>query len=57
MPNQKKPTVEEELDQIKRLLVFLLLKMGATQGEVGKALGSSQASVSRMIGKVEPWKK
>ena len=51
------PDIGKELAEIKRLLIFMLLKMGASQTEIGKALGTSQASISRMIGKVEPWTK
>lgn len=37
----------DELGDIKRLLVLLLLKCGATQLEIAKALGLNQATVSR----------
>jgi predicted transcriptional regulator len=46
-----------ELESIKKLMVLLLLKLGVSQGEVAKALGVSQPSISRMIpGKVRPLK-
>jgi ParB-like chromosome segregation protein Spo0J len=41
--------LQKELDSIKRLLVLLLLKAGATQREIGSALGLDQATVSRMF--------
>ena len=40
-----------ELEAIKRLLVLLALRDGATQGEVGKVLGKPQSEVSRMFSK------
>jgi hypothetical protein len=44
-----------EMEAIKRLFVFLLLKGGASQAELGKALNIDQASISRLgIGKVNP---
>ena len=51
-------SIVSELKDVKRLLVLLLLKLGASQGEIAKALGVTQPSVSRMIpGKVQPLKK
>lgn len=41
--------IQRELDSIKRLLVVLLLKAGATQGEIAMALGISQPAVSKMF--------
>jgi hypothetical protein len=38
-----------ELTQIKRLLVLLLLKAGASQAEIGIALESSQSTVSKQF--------
>lgn len=53
MPNQSKgsPTdpILAELMAIKRLLVFALLKSGASQAQVAAALGLSQSQVSRMF--------
>jgi uncharacterized membrane protein len=48
--------IVDELKDIKGLLVLLLLKGGATQGEIAKALNSSQPTVSRLypFGDVEP---
>jgi predicted transcriptional regulator len=40
-------TTDTDLSQIKRLLVLLLLKAGATQNELGEALGVTQATISR----------
>lgn len=42
-------SVLQELEDIKRLLLFALLKSGASQAEVANALGVSQPSVSRMF--------
>jgi len=44
-----------ELRDIKRLLVLLLLKAGATQTELAKALNIGQATISRQysMGKVK----
>jgi DNA-binding NarL/FixJ family response regulator len=39
----------EELKDIKSLLVLLLLKGGATQGEIAKALKTHQSTVSRQF--------
>ena len=36
-----------ELDAIKRLLVLLVVKGGATQREIANALGVNQATISR----------
>ena len=53
---EQSSNVETELNQIKRLLVLLLLKSGATQNEIAKTLGIGQASVSRQynLGKLKP---
>ena len=40
---------EKELESIKRLLVLLLMKAGATQDEVGAALEKDRSRVSRMF--------
>lgn len=39
----------EELHDIRMLLILLLYKLGATQGEIANALGIKQASVSEMM--------
>lgn len=41
--------VLRELEDIKRLLLLALLRSGASQAEVAKALGVSQPSISRMF--------
>lgn len=41
--------VLKELQDIKRLITLGLLKAGASQGEIAKALGVNQSSVSRMF--------
>jgi DNA-directed RNA polymerase specialized sigma subunit len=47
------PTIRE-LDEIKRLLMLLLLKSGASQREIAKAIGMDQGNFSRAypIGRV-----
>jgi len=47
--NASNDPIQNELDSIKRLLVLLLLKAGATQEEVGTALVMDQGTVSRMF--------
>lgn len=37
----------KELDAIKRLLILMLLKAGASQGEIAKALQMDQGNFSR----------
>ena len=44
------PDANEQLEAIKRLLIFGLLKTGATQKEIAAALGIDQSVVSRMFG-------
>ena len=41
--------IHADLDSIKRLIMLLLLKAGATQGEIAMALGVDQSVVSRMF--------
>jgi transcriptional regulator len=41
------PTLRE-LDQIKRLLILMLMKAGASQREIAKALGIDRGNFSRM---------
>lgn len=38
-----------EWEAVKRLLILMLIKMGASQGEIAMALGVDQSSVSRMF--------
>jgi len=40
---------EEQLDEIKRLLVLLLLKLGSTSEEIALALGVDSSAVRKMI--------
>lgn len=47
--NRIEDPVAMELAEIKRLLVLLLLKAGASQGEIGVALNSSQPTISRQF--------
>lgn len=42
--------VLSELTAIKRLLAFALIRSGASQADVGKALGVAQSTVSKMWG-------
>jgi predicted transcriptional regulator len=44
-------SVLNELQDIKRLLVAILIKSGASQGEVASALNVNQSSISRMFPK------
>lgn len=43
--------IASDLDMIKRLLVFQALNSGHSQSKVAAALGTSQASISRMLAK------
>jgi hypothetical protein len=45
-----------QIEAVKRLLVLLLMKSGSSQGEIARALGVNQATVSRHfgIGEVAP---
>jgi predicted transcriptional regulator len=59
MAKRKKGPIDPvlaELTAIKRLMVFALLRSGAKQEDVGRALGLNKSNVSRMfpggIGKV-----
>jgi predicted transcriptional regulator len=45
-----------ELVTIKRLIIFALMRNGASQGEVAKALGIGQSQVSRMFAGTEKTK-
>ena len=42
------PTLKE-LENIKRLLILMLLKAGASQGEVARALQMDQGNFSRLF--------
>jgi len=41
----------DELTAIKRLLIFALVKEGATQSQIAGALGTSQSQISKMFPK------
>jgi len=43
--------IVSELATIKRLLIFALMRNGASQEDVAKALGVDQSQVSRMFAK------
>ena len=51
MAKHAEPTdpIVAELTSIKRLLVSLLVRSGASQGDVAKALGITQGTVSKMF--------
>ena len=53
MANRRKKSSDDpgtvQLDCIKRLLTLLLLKAGASQGEIAMALDVDQSVVSRMF--------
>ena len=46
-------SIEKEMTAIRRLLVFALIKSGASQDEVAAALGVSQSSISKMFPNVK----
>jgi predicted transcriptional regulator len=48
---EKDSLVINELQDIKRLLVAILIRSGASQGEVALALNVNQSSISRMFPK------
>jgi hypothetical protein len=47
--SQKQDSTLKELGDIKRLLILLLLKDGASQGDVARALQMDQGNFSRMF--------
>jgi Trp operon repressor len=49
-PTEGRDGLLQELADIKRLLVLLLLKGGATQSELAKTLNVGQATISRQFG-------
>jgi predicted transcriptional regulator len=48
-PIQSNGELVRELDAIKRLLILQLLNSGTKQAEIAKALGISEATMSRMM--------
>ncbi len=48
-PKATDESIVQELVTIKRLLVFALMRAGATQKEIGGALGIDRSTVSRMF--------
>ena len=38
-----------EVEDLKRLMILMLVKMGTPQGEIALALGVDQSSVSRIV--------
>lgn len=44
--------VVRELEAIKRLLMLMLMRAGATQADIAAALGVNQSSVSRMLPRI-----
>lgn len=55
--HQSQMLVVEELRELKALMVLLLMKGGASQGEIARALGVNQSTISRRygVGEVEPF--
>jgi len=54
--NEESQTPSAGLRDIKALLILLLMESGASQTEIGRALGVNQATVSRQfrLGAVKP---
>ena len=48
-PRQDQDPVLAELIAIKRLMIFSLQQGGASQAEIGAALGMNQSQVSKML--------
>jgi len=47
--SSSKNAIEKELGYMRKLMVLWLMKAGATQNEIGAALGIDQSGVSRML--------
>ena len=47
--NSDTDRIEEELESIKRLMIFALLNQGHSQAKIAAAMGTSQASISRLM--------
>lgn len=52
MPKNNSDDILNELVLIKKLLVYALLNNGASQKQIGSAIGVSQSSISRMFPEV-----
>ncbi len=48
---ESEQAILDELTAIKRLMVFALIKEGATQLQIANALGTSQSQISKMFPK------
>lgn len=48
MDNQLEELLKS-VNEMKRLMIFALMRGGATQNEIAKAMGIGQASVSRLF--------
>lgn len=46
---KKQTSNQKQLEDMKRLLIALLLKLGATSQEIGLALGVTDAAVRKML--------
>ena len=42
-------TAQQELEAVKRLLILLLVKLGATSEEIGSALGVHHSRVRQLV--------
>ena len=51
MPKQASDVLVEEVRSVKMLLILQLLMQGAKQSDVARMLGTSEATVSRLIPK------
>lgn len=52
MSNELLSQIASDLEAIKKLMVFELMNKGHSQAKIATALGTSQASISRMFPKV-----
>lgn len=41
--------IANSLDEIRRLLIYALLRNGASQGDVAAALGTTQGTISKLL--------
>ena len=54
--DQNLDQLKSDVDTIKRLLVVMLMRDGASQTEIAFALGVNQSTVSRMFSSIKPKK-